>query len=143
MQRFLAKGGYISLKEAVIPDDFQRNTFEQNLAICHQGKMSLNDLYLRCRFITWLDQCYNKNTKQNKPRAIFANFRQLRKKKIITAKEFQKLYKNYNLISHTILTKTEFLKRLKKHFKLVSIKQADSDRYDFYPLKIFLAKVKK
>lgn len=144
LQSILVSGGCISIKEAVHPDsDKQINAFEKNVELYRKKKMSFNDFYLRARFMTSRHKTYNEKTKINSGKKVFEEFKRVHKKSIINKKEFERLYKLYNVISHTILKQSEFLRIFKRYFKLISIKQSDSDKYDFYPLKVFLGKVKK
>ena len=60
----------------------------------------------------------------------------------INKEEFRKIWRFKNYISHTIVKQKEFIKLISKDFKLIAVKQSDSDKYDFYPLKLFIAKRK-
>lgn len=144
LQTILAPGGCVSLKEVVHPDnDKQINSFEKNVELYRKKKISFNNFYLRARFMTFYDEAYNKKTKINSGKKVFEEFKKAHKKGIINKKELERLYKLYNEVSHTILKQSDFLKIFKRYFKLISIKQSDSDNYDFYPIKIFFGRVKK
>lgn len=144
LQNILVAGGCVSLKEVVHPNGYKQiNSFEKNVELYRKGKLFFNDFYLRARFMTFHDKTYNKKTKTNSAEKVFEELKRTHKRGVINKSEFKNLYRFYNSISHTILKKSEFLKIFGRCFKLISIKQSDSDKYDFYPLKVFFGKVKK
>lgn len=142
MSQWLVKGGLLSLREVVHPDDNKFNCFEENLKLFRQGKFSFNNLYLRARFMSFKSQSYNPRTRINNPKKIFEQFKNLYKNKIITKQEFKKFMTLKSNISHTVVKQKEFIKLISKDFKLLDVKAGDSDKYDFYPLKLFASKKK-
>jgi len=139
----LLQEGHISLKEVMLSDGFECNTFKENLSRYRRGNFALNDFYLRARFNTFWKQCYEKSTKRFAPGPVFDNFKCFYAEGVLSKKEFYDLYQFYNLISHTILQKSELEKLLGRYFTIRGVSQTDSDTHDFYPMKIFFGKVKK
>jgi len=142
MTKWLVPGGYLSLREVVYPDNENFNNFEKNVKLFREGKFTFNDFYLRGRFLNFKKQVYNPLTKINDAKKVFGQFKKAYQKKTINKEEFEKIWRLKNYIFHTIVKQKEFIKLMSKNFKLIAVKQSDSDKYDFYPLKLFIAKRK-
>ncbi|MFA5050817.1 MAG: class I SAM-dependent methyltransferase [Patescibacteria group bacterium] len=142
MAKWLVPGGYLSLKEVVYPDNGKFNNFEKNVKLFREGKFTFNNFYLRGRFLNFKKQVYNPLTKINDAKKVFEQFKKAYQIKIINKEEFTKLWRLKNYIFHTIVKQKEFIKLISKYFKLIDVKQSDSDKYDFYPVKLFIAKRK-
>ena len=143
LRTVLKENGCMSIKNIIHPDLDLPKTFDDYIAEYRKGYITMNELYILCRFYLFRENSFNPLTKENKGKMIEEKLLDLFEKNQISEEEYQKLLNQNNDSVHTILKETEFKNILEEYFKNIKVKNTIENEYDKYLFEIFYCVPKK